>query len=184
MSDSGGATGSNNVDISQLPLIVPGSDDAAKQQRGTAVAPPLIVAGPDDGRRSFTERPQQLDRRSATESMAEAAARPLDFDPASRAQFIRRSIQSIQSMIDLDAAQPEIFAAHETFANQYPELFKKLIAGEDVTQLNSMLHMLDQMAVGSLNQHQASMIIGTRLAERYLPHQFRPSQQREGRGRK
>lgn len=158
MSDSG-ATGSNN---GQLPLIVP---------------------GPDDGRASFTERPPAMDRRSATESMAEAAARPLDYDPASRAQFIRRSVQSIQSMIDLEATQPEIFAAHETFANQYPELFKKLIAGEDVTQLQSMLHMLDQMATGSLSQHQASMIIGTRLAERYLPHQFRPSQQPAKRGR-
>jgi hypothetical protein len=161
MSDSGGATGGNNN--GQLPLIVP---------------------GPDDGRSSFTERPQQLDRRSVTESMAEAANRPLDYDPASRAQFIRRSVQSIQSMIDLEATQPEIFAAHETFANQYPELFKKLIAGEDITQLQSMLHMLDQMATGSLNQHQASMIIGTRLAERYLPHQFRPSQQQAKRGRK
>ncbi len=160
MRDSG-ATGSNNTN--QLPLMVP---------------------GPDDGRSSFTERPQQLDRRSATESMAEAAARPLDYDPASRALFIRRSLQSIQSMIDLNATQPEIFAAHETFANQYPELFKKLIAGEDVTQLNSMLHMLDQMATGSLSQHQASMIIGTRLAERYLPHQFRPSQQSAKRGRR
>ncbi len=159
MSDSSGATGTNNIDIRQLP----------------------IVPGPDDGRASFTERPQQLDRRSATESMAEAAARPLDFDPASRAQFIRRSVQSIQNMIEMDAMQPEIFAAHETFANQYPELFKKLLAGEDITQLNSMLHMLDQMASGSLSQHQASMIIGTRLAERYLPHQFRPSQQ-GGRG--
>ncbi len=162
MSDSSGATGSNSIDIRQLPL----------------------VPGPDDGRQSFTERPQQLDRRSATESMAEAAARPLDFDPASRAQFIRRSVQSIQNMIDMDATQPEVFAAHETFANQYPELFKKLLAGEDITQLNSMLHMLDQMGTGSLSQHQASMIIGTRLAERYLPHQFRPSQQQGGRGRR
>lgn len=181
MSDSG-ATGSNNT--SQLPLIVPGLDDPVVQQRGTAAAPPLIVAGPDDGRASFTERPQQLDRRSATESMAEAAERPLDYDPTTRAQFVRRSLQSIQSMIDLDANQPEIFAAHETFANQYPELFKKLIAGEDITQLQSMLHMLDQMATGSLNQHQASMIIGTRLAERYLPHQFRPSQQQAKRDHK
>ncbi len=98
MSDSSGATGTHNIDIRQLPL----------------------VPGPDDGRQSFTERPQQ-DRRSATESMAEAASRPLDFDPASRAQFIRRSVQSIQNMIEMDAMQPEIFAAHETFANQYPE---------------------------------------------------------------
>ncbi len=181
MSDSSGATGSNDISITQLPLVPGPDDDAAKQQRNAGLG--LVVPRPDDGRQSFTERPQQLDRRSVTESMAEAANRPLDYDPASRAQFIRRSVQSIQNMIDLDATQPEIFSAHETFANQYPELFKKLLAGEDVTQLNSMLHMLDQMASGSLSQHQASMIIGTRLAERYLPHQFRPSQQ-GGRGRR
>lgn len=137
----------------------------------------ILFPGPDDGRRSFLERPQTMDRRSVQESMAEAAARPLDFDPATRAKFIRDSVKQIQYMLADDKTEADIRAACSSFASSYPELFKKLLTGEDISQLNSMLHMLDQMATGNLTQHQASMIIGTRLAEKFLPQQFRPSNQ-------
>ncbi len=138
---------------------------------------PPLFPGPDDGRSSFTEKPEMLDRRSVQESMAEAAARPLDFDPATRAKFIRDSIKKIVDMLASDKTDADIRAECDTFVNSYPELYKKIIAGEDLTQLESMLHLLDQMGGGNLTQHQASMIIGTRLAERFLPPQFRPSQQ-------
>jgi hypothetical protein len=136
-----------------------------------------LFPGPDDGRASFTERPPALDRRSVQESMAEAAARPLEYDPATRATYIRDNVTNIKRMIDSDKTEAEIRALHGDFALSHPELFKKLLAGEDLSQLHSMLHMLDQMGRGNLSQHQASMIVGTRLAERFLPEQFRPSQQ-------
>ena len=142
-----------------------------------------LFPGPDDGRASFTERPPALDRRSVQESMAEAAARPLEYDPATRARYIRDKVNDIKRMIDGDKTETEIRAQHNDFAMAHPELFKKLLAGEDLSQLHSMLHMLDQMARGSLTQHQASMIVGTRLAERFLPEQFRPSQQQRNSNR-
>ena len=143
-----------------------------------------LFPGPDDGRASFTEKPPALDRRSVQESMAEAAARPIEYDPATRAIFIRDNVTNIKKMIDSDKTEAEIRAEHGDFAMSHPELFKKLLAGEDLSQLHSMLHMLDQMARGSLTQHQASMIVGTRLAERFLPEQFRPSQQQKNTNRR
>ncbi len=163
---------------SQPPLI-PGPDDLASVQqrlRALGEAPP-----PEDGRASFTERPQMLDRRSVQESMAEAANRPLDFNPASRAQTIRESVLGIKRMIAADKTESEIRSQYQDFSMSFPELFKKLIAGEDISHLTSMLHMLDKMSTGDLSQHQASMIVGTRLAERFLPPQFRPSQQQNHR---
>ena len=133
--------------------------------------------GPNDGRNSFLEQPPALDRRSVQESMTEAAQRPLDFDPTTRATFIRDHLRLIARLIEEEKTETEIRNECKDFAMAYPELFKKILAGEDITQLQSMLHMMDQMARGSLSHHHASMIVGTRLAERYLPHQFRPSQQ-------
>lgn len=144
---------------------------------------PPLFPGPDDGRDSFTTQPPALDRRSVQESMAEAAQRPLDFDPAARATFIRDHLRLIAQLIEEEKTETEIRTQCHDFAMTYPELFKKILAGEDITQLQSMLHMMDQMARGQMSHHQASMIVGTRLAERYLPHQFRPSQQAQQGGR-
>ena len=55
---------------------------------------------------------------------------------------------------------------------QYPELFKKLLAKQDLGPMQSMLTMLDKMADGSLSQHQASVIIGKKLVDRYVTPQL------------
>ncbi len=138
---------------------------------------PPLVPGPDDGRASFTDRPPALDRRSVQESMAEAAARPLDFDPATRARYIIDHVNIIKRLIAADKTEAEIRSQVGDFALSHPELFKKILAGEDLSQLAGMIRMLEQMGRGSVTQHQASMIVGTHLAEQFLPPQFRPSAQ-------
>lgn len=124
-----------------------------------------------------TTRPETLDPESVQSAMAEAQNRPLDFDPKTRAQFIREHVRDIQAAIAADVTEAELRSRFATFISGYPELYRKLLAGEDISNLNSMLAMLDQMSQGNLTHHQASMIVGTRLAERYLPHNLRPSQQ-------
>jgi hypothetical protein len=124
-----------------------------------------------------TTRPETLDPESVQSAMAEAQNRPLDFDPKTRAQFIRDQVRDIKAALEADVTQAEIKTRFASFAASHPELFRKLIAGEDISNLTAMLAMLDQMSQGNLTHHQASMIVGTRLAERYLPHNLRPSQQ-------
>lgn len=129
-----------------------------------------------------TQKPASLDPESVQSAMSEAQSRPLDFDPVTRTKYIRDNVRDIIAMISDDATVGEIKAKYGAFANSHPELFRKLIGGEDLSNLTSMLAMMDQMAQGNLSHHQASMVVGTRLAERYLPHNLKPSQQAAKRG--
>jgi hypothetical protein len=128
------------------------------------------------------ERPEALDPESIQTAMREAQSRELDFDPSSRIAFIKDHVRDIQKMIAEDATEREIRAKFPQFINSHPELFRKLWAREDISNLKSMIAMLEQMGSGHLTHHQASMIVGTRLAEKYLPREFRPSQQAATRG--
>jgi hypothetical protein len=129
-----------------------------------------------------TQKPDSLDPESVQSAMSDAQTRTLDFDPATRTKYIRDNVRDIIAMISDDATVGEIKAKYSAFANSHPELFRKLIGGEDLSNLTSMLAMMDQMAQGNLSHHQASMVVGTRLAERYLPHNLKPSQQAAKRG--
>ncbi len=128
-------------------------------------------------------RPESMDPESVRTAMAEAQNRPLDFDPATRLRFIEDNIRDIKKLLAEEKTEAEIRAAFPQFTNSYPELFRKILAGEDLSDLRTMFTMMQQMASGNLSHHQASMIVGTRLAERYLPQNLRPSQQ-AGRGRR
>ena len=124
-----------------------------------------------------TTRPETLDPESVQSAMAEAQNRPLDFDPKTRAQFIREQVRDIKAALEADVTEAELRSRFSVFIAGYPELYRKLVGREDLSNLTAMLAMLDQMSQGNLTHHQASMIVGTRLAERYLPHNLRPSQQ-------
>lgn len=124
-----------------------------------------------------TTKPESLDSESVQSAMAEAQNRALDFDPKTRAQFIRDSVRDIKAALDEDISEVELRTRFSAFIASYPELYRKLVGREDMSNLTAMLAMLDQMSQGNLSHHQASMIVGTRLAERYLPHNLRPSQQ-------
>jgi hypothetical protein len=56
------------------------------------------------------------------------------------------------------------------FARDYPNLFETVTqpGSYDPTNLQTMLAMLDRMGQGSLNHHQATVIVGKRLAEKYI----------------
>lgn len=124
-----------------------------------------------------TTRPENFDSESVQNSMADAQNRSLDFDPKTRAKFIRDQVRDIKVALEDDLSDAELRTRFSTFIAAYPELYRKLVGREDMGNLTAMLAMLDQMSHGNLTHHQASMIVGTRLAERYLPHNLRPSQQ-------
>jgi len=108
---------------------------------------------------------------SAT-SMQEAASRPLEYDPATRAQYIRSMVKEIQQLVATGETEENIRSKTATFCEQYPELVKKLIKKEDLTPIHSMLALLDKMGEGQLSQHQASVIVGKSLVDRFVTPQL------------
>ena len=115
-------------------------------------------------------------RRNTREAMAEAAARPLDFDPKSRAKYVRDSIAQLEQYQAEGLSVTDIKAKMPTFVRDYKNLFEMVTSptGYNKQDLKTMLAMLDRMGTGDLTQHQASIIIGKRLAEQYIKPEDTP----------
>jgi len=113
-----------------------------------------------------------VQRKSIEEATAEAEARTLDYDPAIRATYIRMMVQDISEWVANGESENSIRQRASEFSESYPELFKKLLAKQDLGPMQSMLSMLDRMADGSLSQHQASVIIGKKLVDKYVTPQL------------
>jgi hypothetical protein len=111
-------------------------------------------------------------RQSIEEATAEAEARSLDYDPAVRARYIRGMLQDIARWMAAGDSEESIRQRAPEFVEQYPELFKKLMNRQDLSPIQSMLAMLDRMANGQLSQHQASVIVGKKLVDRYVTPQL------------
>ncbi len=116
------------------------------------------------------ERHPSEDRRSDAERMAEAASRPLDFEPKARAQFVRDCIDLIEKYQKDGLTTDEIKDKVPTFVRDYKNLFEMVTqpGGYNKQSLKTMLAMLDRMGTGELTQHQASVIVGQRLADTYI----------------
>uniref|UniRef100_A0A6C0KRW6 Uncharacterized protein n=1 Tax=viral metagenome TaxID=1070528 RepID=A0A6C0KRW6_9ZZZZ len=109
-----------------------------------------------------------VQRQSMEEATAEAEARPLDYEPASRAKYIRAMLRDIASWMAKGDSDEIIRERAKDFIEQYPELFKKIIARQDLSPIQQMLSMLDKMAQGSISQHQASIAVGKKLVDQYV----------------
>lgn len=139
-------------------------------------------------------QPNRIDKQSIEDATREAEARPLDFNPRERAAFIRRMIEEIpravsRGMTEVDLGlqngfkmsnpfQPELainpdYKEIREFADAYPELFKKIVGQQDLTPIRIMLAMLDKMTEGHISSHQASIIVGQKLVDRYVKPQLR-----------
>lgn len=112
----------------------------------------------------------ERDRRSDAERMAEAANRPLDFQPKERAQYVRHSITEIEAYLNDGLTAEQIKEKLPAFVKSYKNLFEMVTqpGGYNKQSLKTMLAMLDRMATGEVTQHQASVIVGQRLADTYI----------------
>jgi len=115
-------------------------------------------------------RPPPVERKKIQEAIKEAETRELDFNPSTRATFIREKvgITELLRRKGLNEAQLREHPDLIDFVEKYPELFKKIISGEDMSMLRNMLNMLDKMSSGNISQHNASVVIGKELASRYI----------------
>lgn len=117
-------------------------------------------------------RPPPVERKSTAEAIAEAESRPLDFDPNIRARYVRQMVQDVARWVTEGQSEETIRQKVPEFADKYPELFKKIVLKQDLSPIQSMLAMLDRMGEGTITQHQASVIIGKKLVDRYVTPQL------------
>ena len=113
-------------------------------------------------------RPPALDRQSIEEATAEAEARALEYDPNVRARYIREMLRDIARWMAEGIPEDNIREKVPDFIEKYPELFKKIITRSDLTPIRTMLSMLDKMGQRAISQHQASIVVGQRLVDKYV----------------
>lgn len=113
------------------------------------------------------------ERRSLRESIAEAEAAPLNFMPKERAIYVRTMISTIEGLQAQGKTVEEIKERVPEFARDYKNLFEAATdpSGYSKQNLKIMLALLDRMGEGGLSQHQASVIVGKKLADQYITPQ-------------
>lgn len=121
---------------------------------------------------SNNQYPPPIERQSYQEAAAEASSRSLDFDPKVRARFIREMLNDIPRWMTQGLTEDQIREKVPEFADKYPELFTKIIQKQDLSPIQSMLAMLDRMGEGNISQHQASVIIGKKLVDKFVNPQL------------
>jgi hypothetical protein len=121
---------------------------------------------------SFNNQRPPIERQSYEQAAEEASSRALDFDPNVRARFIREMLKDIPRWMEQGLTEEQIREKVPEFSDKYPELFQKIITKQDLSPIQSMLAMLDRMGEGNITQHQASVIIGKKLVDRFVSPQL------------
>lgn len=122
-----------------------------------------VVSGPDAGDSVLPSR------ESLSEMTREAEARGLEYNPVERVSNVRATIEHILRWKEQGKSRQEIEETLGSFVSEYPTLFIKIMEpNPDMNMLKSMLALMDRMGSGSVTQHQASVIVGQRLAEKFI----------------
>jgi hypothetical protein len=110
------------------------------------------------------------DRKNIRDAIAEAESTPLGFQPKERALFVRSMIGTITGLLEQRKPVEEIQQQFPEFARDYKNLFETITSpsGYDKQNLKVMLALMDRMGDGQLSQHQASVIVGKKLADQYI----------------
>ena len=84
-------------------------------------------------------------------------------------------MQEILQRMQRGESEETIRSSSAKFIEEYPELFKKIIKKEDLSPMYNMLQLLDKMGQGKLSQHEASVVIGKSLVDRFVTPQLNGS---------
>lgn len=114
-------------------------------------------------------RPPGLDKESVQSAVERAKTEVHTFNAKERVEYIRKMIACVEKYRNQNRSVEEIKQLLPEFYEQYKNLFEMLTAveGYDQSNLNTMLAMLQHMDKGNLSQHEASVVVGKRLYEKY-----------------
>lgn len=114
------------------------------------------------------DSPPDMSKDSLLEAVEEAKNAPTLFAPRERAFYVKERVNEVRRLRALGKNDIEIKAALGDFVEKYPQLFQMAVEPKfDERQLNLMLGLLDKMA-GGMSQHQASVIVGQSLADKFI----------------
>jgi hypothetical protein len=117
----------------------------------------------------ISEAPAPITRENYQTLSKEAEERSLEYDPSDRAKYVRNNLDLIKRWREQRITKKEIEERIPQFVREYPMLFQKATeSNPDISMINGMLAMLDHMASGKINQHQASVIVGKALHKKYI----------------
>jgi len=110
-----------------------------------------------------------MERRNINEAVAEAEGRALDFSPSERVVYVKTMIAYVEELQTKGKTLDEIKVEVPEFIEKYKYLFEMITkeGGYDKQNLKTMLVLLEKMDKG-LSQHQASVIIGKKLSDKYI----------------
>ena len=114
-------------------------------------------------------RPPGLDRESVQNAVERAKTELHTFNAKERVEYIRKMVACIHTYRSHNRSVEEIKGLLPEFYEQYKNLFEMVTAeeGYDESNLNTMLAMLQHMDKGNLSQHEASVVVGKRLYEKF-----------------
>ena len=114
-------------------------------------------------------RPPGLDKESVQNAVERAKTEAHTFNAKERVDYIRKMVACVDKYRAQNRSVEEIKELLPEFYEQYKNLFEMVTAedGYDESNLNTMLAMLQHMDKGNLSQHEASVVVGKRLYEKY-----------------
>lgn len=114
------------------------------------------------------DSPPDMSKDSILSAVEEAKEAPTLFSPRERAIYVKERVYEVRRLRALGKNDIEIKEALGDFVEKYPELFRMAVEPRfDERQFNLMLGLLDKMA-GGMSQHQASVIVGQSLADKFI----------------
>ena len=109
------------------------------------------------------------------ESLREAENRSLDFPATERAAYIRAMVNRAEELKTAGRSAEDIKVQLPEFYRDYPHLFETIQQPDyDRNSLQTMLALMDRMGEGTMNHHQATVVVGKRLAQKYIQPDSRP----------
>ena len=106
---------------------------------------------------------------SIEDSLREAETRSLDFPATERAIYIRAMVTRTEELKTAGRSIEDIKAQLPEFSRDYPHLFETILSADyDRNNLQTMLALMERMGQGSMNHHQATVVVGKRLAQKYI----------------
>jgi len=141
--------------------------------RGPAAPPQEGARGPaappQEGARGGGAPPPGLDRESIQSAVDRVKNEEHKFNAKERSTYVRNMVACTLKYKQQNRSVEEIKELLPEFVEQYKNLFETITDpdGFDENNLNTMLAMLEHMDKGKLSQHEASVVVGKRLYEKY-----------------
>lgn len=115
----------------------------------------------------------QLDRRTILEAVEEMKDKTTEFAAKERAVYVEAQVNKIRAMAAAGSAESDIKMKFPEFIANYPTLYQYAMKpGFDANNFRIMLTLLNRMGDKQMSQHQASVIVGQRIADKYISPKF------------